>query len=121
MRYNEFNLNEEMINYNAAKGTWQVRSNSEPFRYMYERTTVLIQNVDVFVDEDAIEQGKRIYAYLRGDVVRNNPDLSDYTPFPIKYNKGDQDHPFINSESGKVVTNMDYALFDKSGVTGYVK
>ena len=113
---------EEKINYNYVKQHWQIRGNESSHPLKTERERVVIQHAKPYVDHDAHLEGKPVYAYMHGNVVRNNePDLTNYTSHPVKFVKGDIKTPFVHSHTGQPFHGSDYMVFHKNQITAYHK
>ena len=116
-----FELFEDNINYNFTNQHWQIRSDEAPYAFKSEKERVVLKNVVPYVDHNAYENGKKIYAYLQGTVVDNNVDFSNYKPMPVKFVKGDLNNPFVHIPNSSPVKHADYMLFYKNTVTAYYK
>lgn len=114
-------LNEEKINYNHHTQHWQVRGDDSNHTFKDEREKVILKNPRSYVDHDAHEQGKKVYAYMHGEVVKHEPDLSRHRPHPVKFVRGDTQHPFVHAKTNKPLKSPEYVVFHKNTVTAYHK
>lgn len=114
-------LNEEKINYNHTNQHWQVRGDDDKHTFKHEQEKVIIKNAAPYVDHDAHEAGKRVYAYMQGSVQRNEPDLSNHTAHPIHFQRDNVEHPFVHTHDGSPVRHADYVVFHKNKATAYYK
>lgn len=121
--FKQFNslLDEEKLNYNHTNQHWQVRSDDESHTFRHERERVILKNPKPHIDHDAHEAGKRVYAYMQGDIMRDEPDLSKHKSHPVKFVPGDTDHPFVHAHTGKPFKAPDYMVFHKNAVTAFHK
>ena len=108
---------EDVINYNHHSTSWQVRDNDTK-RMKYDNPHVIIKSAKPHIDYDAHEEGKRVYAYMKGDVVKS-ADLSNHTKREIKFNKGSLDKPFVHADDNSKVEKADYVEFKSNKVHAY--
>ena len=113
-------IKEELVNYNHLKHAWQVR-NDDNYSIRHEKDNVILRNPEPYIDDDAYIDGKRIYAYMKGAEVKQEPDLSGYKQHPIKFVPDDRDYPFVHMETGEPIENAEYAVFKKHNAYLYTK
>ena len=116
-------IDEEKLNYNHNNQHWQVRGDDEKHSFRGEKERVVLKNPSPYVDHEAHADGKRVYAYMQGEVVHkeHEPDLSNHHSHPVKFVRGDTEHPFVHAETGKPFKQADYMVFHKNQVTAYHK
>ncbi len=114
-------ISEEKVNYNFRNQHWQIRSDDSDNAFLSEVPKIILQDARPYVDYDAHEEGKKVYAYLQGTVVTDPPDFSEYTAYPIKFVKDELSHPFVYIHNNRPVKRADYIVFDKNTVTAYLK
>lgn len=110
---------EDTINRNPIAKQWQVRDDRN-MNLKYETPETILKNVTVKIDYDSFEEGKKVFAYLTGDRIKEF-DPTDYESFAIRY-KRDIDEPFYAADTKQPITNCDYVVFkDDGSVIGYQK
>lgn len=114
-------FSEEKINYNHTNQHWQVRGDDTHHSFKHELSKVILKDAKPYVDHDAHESGKRVYAYLQGNVVKKTPDLSAHRELSVKFNRGDLESPFIHAHDNSPVRKADYVVFDKNKIRAYYK
>ena len=115
-------FNEEKINYNHMKQHWQIRGDESGHPLKSERERVVLQGAKPHVDHDAHLEGKKLYAYMHGSVVRGQePNLTHHTSHPVKFIRGDTHTPFVHAHTGEPFHGSDYMVFHKNQITAYHK
>lgn len=109
---------EDMVNYNFVNQAWQVRNDNQAFKY--EDKKVVLRNAKPHVDHEAHHQGKKVYAYIKGDIERK-PDLSKHEKREVRFNKGSLDKPFIHTDDSSKMHHADYVEFHGNKVHAYYK
>jgi hypothetical protein len=112
---------EDKVNFNAARTTWQIRGDAEHHPLKREKSRVVMKDVEPHVDYEAHAEGKQVYAYLKGDPVHHEPDLSSHEAHPVAFKRGDPDHPFVHTSNQKPLKKADYVVFDGKKTTAYYK
>lgn len=113
-------IKEELVNYNHLKQAWQVR-NDDNYSIRHEKDKVILRNPESHIDDDAYLDGKRVYAYMKGAEVKQEPDLSGYDQHPIKFVPDDRNNPFVHKTTGEPIENAEYAVFQKHNAYLYTK
>lgn len=110
---------EDTVNRNPISKQWQVRDD-DAMNLKYETPKAILKNVSVKIDYDSFEAGKKVFAYLTGDRVKDF-DPTNYESFSIHF-KRDIDEPFYAADTKQPITNCDYVVFkDDGSVIGYQK
>jgi hypothetical protein len=108
---------EEMVNYNHTNQHWQVRSNAHIFKG--EHPHVILKDAKPYVDHDAHEEGKRVYAYMHGTPTKESP--KNTIKRAIKFNPGNTEHPFVHKDDGTPVKHAHYVEFHGREVHAHYK
>lgn len=116
-----FEFVEDKINYNFTNQHWQIRSDDPGHRFKTEQPQVVVKNAVPYVDHDDYDAGKKIYAYIQGDVVRGPLDTDQYLVRPIKFVWGNTRTPFVHTDDDTAFERADYVVFDGRQVVAYYK
>ena len=109
-------INELTVNKNKETHQWQLR-NDQDFSLVGDVDSVVLKDVEPVIGAEALDSGRNVFAYLRGEKANGIPE--GLTPFTIFF-KRDLKNPFIDKDTGESVEHADYVKFDKSGaVIGY--
>lgn len=116
-----FEFVEDKINYNFLNQHWQIRSDDPTHRFKTEQPRVVVKDAVPYVDYDAHDAGKKIYAYIQGDVVRGTPNTRGYQARPIKFVRDNTHTPFVHTDDGSRFERADYVVFDGRQIMAYYK
>jgi hypothetical protein len=116
MRICEF-IDEELIN--RGFDSWQIRNDNQ--KLIGDDIKVIIKNVMVRTDVDAFNANKKVFAYLRGTVVKEMLVPNDMQSFTVWYQRN-LDAPFFNAKTKEPFVTADFVVFGMDGsVTAYLK
>lgn len=111
---------EAKTNYNNHTKHWQVRGDDDKHTFKHEKPKVILKDAKPHVDHDAHDEGKKVFAYMKGHEVHHEPDLSKHTSHPVKFQRNSV-HPFVHGHTGAPFHGADYVVHDEHGTTAYHK
>jgi hypothetical protein len=116
MKICEF-IDEELVN--RGLDSWQVRNDDQ--RLINDKIKVILKDVMVRTDAEAFRTGKKLFAFLRGPVIKEMPPTDNMKSFPVWY-KRDLDAPFFNAKTKEPFITADFVVCGMDGsVTAYIK
>mgnify|MGYP000320042190 CR=1 FL=1 len=116
MKICEF-IDEELIN--RGLDSWQIRSDDQ--RLIGDDIKVILKDVMVRTDRNAFKANEKLFAFLRGAITKEIPNLNSMHSFPVWY-KRDLDAPFFNAKTKEPFITADFVVFGMDGsVTAYIK
>jgi len=117
----EVQLDEVTVNYNHLKKAWVTRKdpvNGKFFKPSGNVKNLVLQNATWIIDDEAVANGDRVFAYIKGDRASKLPD--GYKARPLGF-KADQNAPFFHRDDKSVMKKADYVVFNDKGATAYYK
>ena len=116
MKICEF-IDEELVN--RGFDSWQIRNDDQ--RLIGDDIKVILKDVMIRTDAKAFYAGKKVFAYLRGPIIKELPPIENMQSFPVWY-KRDLDAPFFNAKTKEPFITADFVVFGMDGsVTAYIK
>jgi hypothetical protein len=116
------NESEYLVHKGIDKKSWTLRKliKSSPEAlptHVSDLPKIILKDATVWIDHDALEAGRNIVAFIKGERVKDIEPASEGRG--IGYSKARLPEPFFYLDDNSIYTGSKYAVFDGNKFTAY--